>query len=61
MARPVRSPVQRLLLDDRRSFWNVHEFSVVMAFDAFRYAMGGKPTTFTRAEIRRWLEIVDGA
>ena len=36
--------------------WWPQEFAIVMAFDAFRIALGGKPSRFTVREIKAWLD-----
>lgn len=40
--------------------WHPKELSVCMAYDALRLSLGGKPSTFTPAEIVTWLSLVGG-
>lgn len=35
--------------------WHPQAFAVCMAYDAFRLALGGKPSNFTPKEIVAWL------
>ena len=36
--------------------WHPQVFAVCMAYDAFRLALGGKPSNFTADEVIAWLK-----
>lgn len=42
----------------RGNLWSAKALSVCMAYDAFRIALGGEPTTFTKQEVLLWLTIL---
>lgn len=39
-------------------FEEAHNFTIVMAFDAFRLALGKEPEHHTQAEVIRWIETI---
>jgi hypothetical protein len=49
---------KRETLELRGTLFTAKTLSVCMAYDAFRLALGGKPTLFTSAEILLWLQLV---